>query len=188
MTYYTESDLNKMIVKDLKDICRNYKIPLSGKKADVVDRIIKYQIKLKKYQIKLKKKQTDLENLKKKGSTKKSLEFELVISTFQQWCDQYQFELYKHKNEFLLEKLDINEIRAIFAEYDVDKSELRKDSLVPKPENKLEEFLEMLFTDRLDTIWYFQDSSPDGERIFDDNHFSETITELYETNLTNNYN
>ena len=182
MTYYTESDLNKMIVKDLKDICRNYKIPLSGKKADVVDRIIKYQIKLKK-------EQTDLENLKKKGSTKRSREFELVISTFQQWCYQYEFELYKHKNEFLLEKLDINEIRAFFAEYDADKSELRKDSLVPKPKNKLEEFLEMLFTDYLDTIWYFQDSSTDGERIFDDNSefnhlwFSKTITKLYETNL-----
>ena len=47
----------------------------------------------------------------------------------------------------------------------------------------------MLFTDYLDTIWYFQDSSTDGERIFDDNSefnhlwFSKTITKLYETNL-----
>ena len=69
----------------------------------------------------------------------------------QRWAEENGFWPAKlSKSGVSYEYIDINEIRAAFADYDPDTSSLRKDKLVPTPGTKLEVFLEMLFNERDD--------------------------------------
>ena len=64
---------------------------------------------------------------------------------WESWWSKSNFTISKQVAAFKWEKVQDEEIRSAFMEYDYTKSDLRKDKLVPVPKNRTEEFLEMFF-------------------------------------------
>jgi hypothetical protein len=177
---YTRNTLEAKKVPELKDICRNYKLVPQGKKQELITKIIEYQEKITQEQI-------AWEKLMKHGAEERDMGFERVIRVFQHWAEENGFWPAKlSKSGVSYEYIDINEIRAAFADYDPDTSSLREDKLVPTPGTKLEVFLEMLFNERDD--WIICDTTNE-ERDFDcDSEFNDTwlikgMNELYDREM-----
>ena len=162
---YTRKVLEVLKVKMLQEICTEYGLKTSGKKAELVERIIEHQDKLEKLR-------QDWDARMSHGAEKRDEGFERVIHVFQQWSDENGFWPSKlAKSGVSYEYVDINEIRAAFADYDPDTSTLREDRYVPCPGTKLEVFLEMLFNERDD--WEICDTTTQ-EREFDcDSEFND---------------
>jgi hypothetical protein len=106
------------------------------------------------------------------GAAKRDEDFERVIQVFQQWTDENGFWPAKLSDSGVsYVNVDMNEIRAAFADYDPSTSSLREDTLVPTPSTKLEVFLEMLFNEHDE--WEIFDTT-EQEREFDcDSEFSD---------------
>ena len=169
--------LEKMKLSALKEVCRGYKLSISGKKAELFERIITYQEKLQQEKDKMSKLMTY-------GAEERDEGFERVIRVFQLWSDENGFWPSKlDKSGVNYELVNINEIRAAFDDYDPDASTLRKDKLVPCPGNKLEVFLEMLFNER-DEWEIFDNTSAerefDTDSEFNDRWMIEGMKKIYE--------
>tara|TARA_X000001036_G_scaffold402949_1_gene409128 strand:- start:1466 stop:2071 length:606 start_codon:yes stop_codon:yes gene_type:complete len=162
---YSRKVLEVLTAKMLKEICTDYGLATSGKKAVLVERIIEHQDKLENLR-------QNWEARMSYGVAKRDEGFERVIQVFQQWTDENGFWPSKlAKSGVSYEFVDINEIRAAFADYDPDTSTLREDKYVPCPGTKLEVFLEMLFNERDD--WEICDTTTQ-EREFDcDSEFND---------------
>ena len=157
--------LEQLKVPALKEVCCGYNLSVSGNKTKLFERIIAHQEKLEK-------KRQELNALMTHGAMKRDEEFERVIQVFERWCDENGFRLSKlAESGVSYEYVHINEIRAAFADYDPSTSTLREDKLVPTPETKLEEFLEMLFNERDDCEIF---DTTTAEREFDcDSEFND---------------
>lgn len=157
--------LEKMKLAALKEVCRGYNLNISGKKAELFERIIAHQEKLQQEKDKV-------SQLTTYGAEKRDEGFERVMRVFQQWSDENGFWPSKlAKSNVSYEFVDINEIRAAFADYDPDTSSLREDKYVPCPGTKLEVFLEMLFNEKDE--WEIFDTTT-AEREFDcDSEFND---------------
>ena len=162
---YTRKVLEAMKVAQLKTVCTEYELQISGKKQNLIERIIAHQEKITQEQI-------AWEKLMKHGAEERDMGFERVIRVFQHWAEENGFWPAKlSKSGVSYEHIDINEIRAAFADYDPSTSTLREDRLVPTPSTKLDVFLEMLFNERDD--WQIFDTTTQ-EREFDcDSEFSD---------------
>ena len=118
---YTRKIIEVMKVAQLKSVCSEYELKISGNKQELIDRIISHQEKITQ-------KQVAYEKLMKHGAEERDDEFERVIRVFQQWSDENGFWPAKlNKSGVSFENVNINEIRAAFADYDPDASPLRKD-------------------------------------------------------------
>ena len=162
---FTREVLEQLKVPALKEVCRGYSLPISGKKSELFLRIIAHQEKLDGTAQKW-------SQLMTYGAMKRGEDFERVIQVFERWCDENGFAPSKlAESGVSYEFVDINEIRAAFADYDPSTSTLREDRLVPTPSTKLEVFLEMLFNERDD--WEIFDTTTQ-EREFDcDSEFND---------------
>ena len=165
-------------------MCTEYELQISGKKQNLIERIIAHQEKITQEQI-------AWEKLMKHGAEERDMGFERVIRVFQHWAEENGFWPAKlSKSGVSYEHIDINEIRAAFADYDPDTSSLREDKLVPTPGTKLEVFLEMLFNERDD--WIICDTTNE-ERDFDcDSEFNDTwlikgMKELYDREMESEF-
>lgn len=138
-TMYELDTLNKMKGKDLQEICMSYELKKSGKKAELVDRIIAHQEKVKK-------EEEDRKRILAHGEETRSEEFEKIIRAFQLWCEQEGF--YPFYGYMTTKKVDINEIRSAFAEHDAE----------------LDAFFYMLFN--IHDNWEFYDTTNE-DREFD---------------------
>ena len=181
---YTRNTLEAKKVPELKDICRNYKLVPQGKKQELITKIIEYQEKITQEQI-------AWEKLMKHGAEERDMGFERVIRVFQHWAEENGFWPAKlSKSGVSYEHIDINEIRAAFADYDPDTSSLREDKLVPIPKTKLDIFLEMFFNEHDD--WTMFDKTNE-ERDFDcDSEFNDTwfikgMKELYDREMESEF-
>jgi hypothetical protein len=162
---YSQKVLEVLNGKMLKGLCTDYGLKTSGKKAELVERIIEHQGKLEKLR-------QDWNARMSHGASKRDEEFERVIQVFKQWTDENGFWPAKlSESGVSYENVDINEIRAAFADYDPSTSTLREDSMVPTPETKLEVFLEMLFNDRDD--WHIFDTTTQEREFDSDSEFSD---------------
>ena len=173
--------LEELKVPALKEVCRGYELPISGKKSELFLRIIAHQEKLDGTAQKW-------SQLMTYGAAKRDEGFERVIGVFEQWSDENGFWPSKlAKSGVSYEFVDINEIRAAFADYDPDTSVLRQDKYVPCPGTKLEVFLEMLFNERND--WEICDTTTqerefDCDSEFNDRWMVEGMTKLYDETPT----
>ena len=144
---FTQEELEKMKNAELRELLRERTSAISGTKSEMVERIIRYQ---EKCNAELDARKALLE----KGAAKQDKEFETVIAKFQNWCTLNNYQLEKEgDDELRFEIMDINEVRKTFMDYDYTASPLRKDNLVPVPQNKTEEFLEMFFG-KLGSEWF----------------------------------
>ena len=178
---FTREVLEQMKVPALKEVCRGYKLAMSGKKSELFDRIIAHQ---EKHKIE----KDNWSQLMRYGAEKRDEGFERVIRVFQQWSHENGFWPSKlAKSGASYEFVDINEIRAAFADYDPDTSTLREDKYVPCPGTKLEVFLEMLFNERDD--WEIFDTTTqerefDSDSEFNDRWMVEGMKKIYEETKT----
>ena len=174
--------LEQLKVPALKEVCRGYELPISGKKSELFLRIIAHQEKLDGTAQKW-------SQLMTYGAAKRDDGFERVMRVFQQWSDENGFWPSKlAKSGVSYEFVDINEIRAAFADYDPDTSTLREDKFVPCPGTKLEVFLEMLFNERGD--WEICDTTTqerefDCDSEFNDRWMVEGMKKIYEETKAN---
>ena len=174
--------LEQLKVPALKEVCRGYELPISGKKSELFLRIIAHQEKLDGTAQKW-------SQLMTYGAAKRDDGFERVMRVFQQWSDENGFWPSKlAKSGVSYEFVDINEIRAAFADYDPDTSVLRQDKYVPCPGTKLEVFLEMLFNERGD--WEICDTTTqerdfDSNSEFNDRWMVEGMKKIYEETKAN---
>ena len=175
---YSKSILENMTVTALKTNAEQYGLPKSGKKAEIVDRILSHHEKNQK-------KNTDHALLLARGAAKRDEGFERVIRAYVNWTQVNQFSLSKQTGEVTFGKVHINEIRAAFADYDPSTSPLRNDRYVPVPETPLEVFLEMFFG-KYGGEWHFFDDT-DEDRLFseeseyNDQWFVEGLKHLWES-------
>ena len=162
---YSHQFLENLKVKALQGICTDYGIKTSGKKMELIERIIEHQGKLEKLR-------QNWNARMAHGAAKRDEDFERVMQVFEQWTDENGFWPAKLSDSGVsYVNVDINEIRAAFADYDPTTSSLREDRLVPTPSTKLDVFLEMLFNERDD--WQIFDTTTQ-EREFDcDSEFSD---------------
>ena len=165
MNIFPREILVQLNLPTLKEMCREHNLKCSGKKDELVERIIAHQDKLEKQR-------QELSARLSYGAMKRDEDFERVMQVFEQWCDENGFRPSKLAESGLsYEFVDFNEIRAAFADYDPSTSTLREDRLVPTPSTKLDVFLEMLFNERDD--WQIFDTTTQ-EREFDcDSEFSD---------------
>ena len=174
--------LEQLKVPALKEVCRGYELPISGKKSELFLRIIAHQEKLDGTAQKW-------SQLMTYGAAKRDDGFERVMRVFQQWSDENGFWPSKlAKSGVSYEFVDINEIRAALADYDPDTSVLRQDKYVPCPGTKLEVFLEMLFNERGD--WEICDTTTqerefDCDSEFNDRWMVEGMKKIYEETKAN---
>lgn len=145
--------LEQLKVPALKELCRQYKLNVSGNKSKLLERIIAHQVTVEEQQ-------TEQKNRLAYGSDTPLLpdgtpdhEFEATMSKFVAWCEANHFDVHKIARKGVsFEKVDHREIRASFKDYDPAKSTLRADRFVPVPQTKTEVFLEMFF-DKLGGEW-----------------------------------
>ncbi len=178
---YSLEILQQLNVPALKEVCRGYKLSTSGNKSELFDRIIARQKKLGQ-------KRDEWSQRMTYGAAKRDEGFERVISVFQQWSDENGFWPSKlSESGVSYEWVNINDIRAAFADYDPESSTMREDRLVPRPGTKLEVFLEMLFNERDD--WEIFDTTAqerefDCDSEFNDRWMVEGMKKIYEETNT----
>ena len=162
---FTKELLENKKVSELKELCRQLKVPISGNKKELVTRILEWEEKTTK-------EKNEWDKLMAYGAEERDEGFERVISIFKFWSEENGFWPSKlGKSGVSYESVDINEIRAAFADYNPDTSSLRDDKLVPAPSTKLEVFLEMLFNERDD--WVIFDTTNEGREFDSDSKFSD---------------
>ena len=169
--------MENLTLVEIKKIADEYNLPKYGKKSELIERI-------KKYKANESMKRIEWESIMKIGETKRDDEFEKVIHSYVKWCENNKFELCV-QNQFKFDPVHINVIRAELFKYKPEKSSLRNDSLVPIPKNKLEVFIEMIFSEH-GGEWMFFDSTEE-DRLFDesspynDEWFIDGLKKIYES-------
>ena len=169
-TNYTSEELAKLKQKELKNICQERGLPISGKKSILVDRILEQQTKYNA------KKESE-DKILAEGSKKRDKNFEKVMMLFEKWLSKNKFDIFQLNDQGTnFKKLNINIVREAFAKYDPSTSDLRKDHLIPVPNTTMEIFLEMFFQ-HLDQDWYIFDVS-EKDREFDEEVTSKFVQDL----------
>ena len=156
---YARNTLESLKAKALQEICISYNLKKSGKKRELIERIINHQEKIQK-------EEEDKKRTLEHGEEIRGEEFEKIIRAFDQWCSKEGFAPYQ--GYMTTKKVDINEIRSEFANH----------------EHNLDSFLYMLFNVRDD--WEFYDTT-NQDREFDcDSEYNpdwvvDGVTEIYNT-------
>ena len=173
---YTLPVLTAMRTGFLKLILSDNELSTSGKKEELIQRILDYQTKINA-------EKEAWEHMMLKGEIKQEDEFEKVMLSYITWCKENNFQIHKvNSSGHSFSLVHINEIRFAFMEYDPSASPLRKDRLVPVPNTKMDIFLEMFF-EKLGTIWYFFDADEEHDREFGEEYqglFVEELKKMYE--------
>ena len=188
----SSEEMKALKMPELKNLCRDYNLRVSGKKDDLCQRILAHQWKME-----LKKQRLELaDEIATKPDGSVDDEFEIVIKNYFDWCKKNHFAAHEiAEGGYSYKKVDYREIRASFKEYDPDASTLREDKYVPVPQNKMEVFIEMFF-DKLGGEWEMFDINC-GEVEFDEGveerfskemkeGFATSLTQWYATNYANN--
>ena len=137
------AELEKKKLPELKAICDEFKLKKQGKKSILVDRIIEYA----------QQQQQQPEATLTEVTFDSNDDFQIKTwPAFKGWLSKNKITISKQVESFKWQTVDDSEIQEEFFKYDYTKSDLRKDSLVPVPINRTEEFLEMLF-DKIGVEW-----------------------------------
>ena len=161
---YTLIQLSQSTKAQLQSICLEYRLKSSGNKSDLIPRIRNHQEKIQK-------EEEAKKQLLEYGAKPRSVEFENITRAFELWCSQEGFAPFK--GYMTTEKVDINEIRAAYADYNDNETN-----------PQLSGFFYMLFNVRDD--WEFYDTT-EQDREFDcDSEYNSDwlvagMTEIYNT-------
>lgn len=160
---YTLIQLSQSTKRELQSICIDYGIKSSGNMSDLIPRIRFHQEKIQK-------EEEAKKQLLANGAKPRCVEFEQIIRAFELWCSKEGFAPFK--GYITTEKVDINEIRAAFANYNDNETN-----------PQLSEFFYMLFN--VHDNWEFYDTT-EQDREFDcDSEYNSNwlvagMTEIYE--------
>lgn len=161
---YTLIQLSQFTKTELQFICIDYGIKSSGNMSALITRIRFHQEKIQK-------EEEAKKQLLEYGAKPRCDGFEKIIRAFELWCANegfYPFQCY-----IITEKVDINEIRAAFANYNDNETN-----------PQLSEFFFMLFN--VHANWEFYDTTEqdrefDCDSMYNSNWLVRGMTEIYET-------
>ena len=161
---YTLIQLSQSNKTELQSICVDYGIKSSGNMSALITRIRFHQEKIQK-------EEEAKKQLLANGAKPRCEEFEKIIRAFELWCSQFGFAPFK--GYMTTEKVDINEIRSAFAEYN-DK----------ETNPNVSEFFYMLFN--VHDNWEFYDTTEqdrefDCDSMYNSNWLVAGMTEIYNT-------
>ena len=174
-----ESELKKIKVSELRQMCEEYNLEKTGLKAVLVERILEYKNQEKKKIESQKQNEILMRGEQKKINKDGTIDTEFENKTWPayiDWWNKSKFDVFKQIDKFKWNKIDNREIRATFMDYDYTKLGPRKDRLVAVPTNSTEEFLEMFF-EKVGGEWsIFPKNEYDEEDIeFDEEHQQDFI-------------
>ena len=161
---YTLIQLSQSTKRELQSICIDYGIKSSGNIGDLIPRIRFHQEKIQK-------EEEAKKQLLANGAKPRCEEFEKIIRAFEMWCSKEGFAPFK--GYITTEKVDINEIRSAFAEYNDNETN-----------PQLSGFFFMLFN--VHDNWEFYDTTEqdrefDCDSEYNSNWMARGMTEIYET-------
>lgn len=159
---YTIQALNTMKGKQLQDICTENHIKKSGKKSELIERIISHQEKRQK-------EEEEHKRIMDHGAQTRSDTFENIIRAFQMWCDKEGF--FPYYGYMTTKRVHIDQIRSAFADY-------------AQEEASLDGFFYMLFN--VHDNWEFYDTTQqdrefDCDSMYNSNWLAQGMTEIYNT-------
>lgn len=171
----SHENLQKYKVSQLKEVCREYNILMSGKKSELIQRIMEHEEKNNK------KKEEKNERLVY-GEEPATLidgtpdtEFDAIITKFLNWFKNKNFSIERLSiNGHSFDKVDQHEIRASFKDYLKTEAELRSSMKNQLTLTKTEIFINMFF-DKLGIYWFVFDEKDENEIEFEyyENDFTE---------------
>ena len=164
ITMYTLIQLSQSNKKELQTICIKYGLKSSGNISELIARIRNHQDKIKK-------KEEDKKQLLANGAKPRCEEFEKIFRAFELWCTKEGFSPFQ--GYITTEKVDINEIRSTFADYNDNETN-----------PQLSEFFFMLFNEHDDWEFYDtteQDREFDCDSEYNSNWLVDGMTEIYNT-------
>ena len=177
----SNEEINNLKLPELKTLCREYKLNVSGKKSELCERILAHHLKIQQKEQRL----VYGEEIMRLPDGSVDEKFEAVMKKFFDWCEKNHFAPHEiAEGGYSFKKVDWREIRASFKEYDPAASTLRKDKFVAVPQNQMEVFLEMFF-DRFGGDWeMFEvnsgESADQAEVVFDESVEERFIKEMKE--------
>ena len=161
---YTLIQLSQSTKTELQSICIDYGIKSSGNMGALIARIREHQDKIKK-------EEEARKQLLEYGAKPRCEDFEKIIRAFELWCAKEGFSPFQ--GYITTKKVDINEIRATFADYNDNESN-----------PQLSEFFFMLFN--VHDNWEFYDTTEqdrefDCDSMYNSNWLARGMTEIYNT-------
>ena len=161
---YTLIQLSQFTKPELQSICIDYGIKSSGNMGALIARIREYQEKTQK-------EEEARKQLLEYGAQARCEEFEKIIHAFELWCSKEGFAPFQ--GYITTEKVDINEIRAAFANYNDNETN-----------PQLSGFFFMLFN--VHDNWEFYDTTEqdrefDCDSMYNSNWMARGMTEIYNT-------
>jgi hypothetical protein len=159
---YSLIQLSKSTKTELQSICLDYGIKSTGNMDSLIARIRFHQEKIQK-------EEEAKKQLLEYGAKPRCDDFEKIIRAFEMWCSEFGFAPFK--GYMTTEKVDINEIRAAFADYN-------ENDVAPN----LSEFFYMLFN--VHDNWEFYDTTMedrefDCDSIYNSNWMVKGMTQIY---------
>ena len=151
-----------------------YNLAISGK-TELFERIIAHQ----EAQVKKEQRMANGAQAATLADGTPDSEFEAIIEWYIEWTKITSWHIYKGTGGSCYRKLDIQEIRAEFKDYDPTLSPLRTYDEVPVPQNMTEKFIDMIDEKLIDDQWEI--FSPTKEE-FDESQYDKFVE--YMKNLT----
>lgn len=159
---FTLIQLSKSTKIELQSICIDYGIKSSGNISALIARIRFHQEKIQK-------EEEARKQLLEYGAQTRGDDFEKIIRAFEMWCSQFGFAAFK--GYMPTKRVDINEIRATFADYNDSATNPNLDS-----------FLFMLFNEHDEWEFYDitqEDRDFDCDSMYNSNWMARGIREIY---------
>lgn len=161
---YTLIQLSQSTKTELQSICINYGIKSTGNMSALI-------VRIRGHQDTIKKEEEAKKQLLEYGAKPRCEGFEKIIRAFEMWCSKEGFAPFQ--GYMITKKVDINEIRAAFADYNDNETN-----------PQLSEFFFMLFN--VHDNWEFYDTTEqdrefDCDSMYNSNWLARGMTEIHKT-------
>lgn len=171
----SQENLKNYKVSELREICRGYKILMSGNKSKLIERIIDHQEKINKKEEEKKERLAYGKEVSTLIDGTHDIEFDAIITKFLNWFENKNLSIEKlSTNSYSFDKVHQDEIRATFKDYLKTNAEIDRNMEKKNILTKTEVFITMFFN-KLGIYWFVFDKKDESEIEFEsyENNFIE---------------
>ena len=173
----SQENLKNYKVSELREICRGYKILMSGNKSKLIERIIDHQEKINKKEEEKKERLAYGKEVSTLIDGTHDIEFDAIITKFLNWFENKNLSIEKlSTNSYSFDKVHQDEIRATFKDYLKTNAEIDRNMEKKNILTKTEVFITMFFN-KLGIYWFVFDKKDESEIEFEsyENNFIECM-------------
>ena len=173
----SQENLKNHKVSELREICREYKILMSGNKSKLIERIIDHQEKINKKEEEKKEQLAYGKEVATLIDGTHDVEFDAIITKFLNWFENKNLSIEKlSTNSYSFDKVHQDEIRATFKDYLKTNAEIDRNMKKKNILTKTEVFITMFFN-KLGIYWFVFDKKDESEIEFEsyENNFIECM-------------